>query len=69
MKPFLTRHEAAAYLSAQGLPTTYGLLSKLVVIGGGPLFSKWGKRVVYDAADLDVWMVERLGKKHASTTV
>ena len=30
-------------------------LDKLRVAGGGPVFIKIGKRVVYDPADLDAW--------------
>jgi predicted DNA-binding transcriptional regulator AlpA len=42
--------EAAAYLGL-GKST----LDKLRLTGGGPVFIKIGKRVVYDPADLDAW--------------
>ncbi len=41
---------AANYLSL-GKST----LEKFRIIGGGPAFSKIGKKVLYDAADLDAW--------------
>jgi hypothetical protein len=34
-------------------------LNKLRVFGGGPLFLKLGRRVVYDVADLDAWLDAR----------
>ena len=42
--------EAAKYLGV-GAST----LSKLRVFGGGPVFLKLGRRVVYERADLDAW--------------
>jgi excisionase family DNA binding protein len=47
----LCTKEAAAYV---GLSKS--TLDKLRVYGGGPSFSKLGRRVVYDAADLDKWL-------------
>ncbi len=51
--------EAAAYV---GLSKSS--LDKLRLDGGGPLFLKLGKRVVYDAVDLDAWLD---GKRVANT--
>jgi predicted DNA-binding transcriptional regulator AlpA len=31
-------------------------LDKMRVYGGGPPFSKLGRRVVYDSGDLDAWL-------------
>ncbi len=42
---------AAAYV---GLSAS--TLNKLRVFGGGPTFLKLGRRVVYDARDLDQWL-------------
>jgi hypothetical protein len=39
-------------------------LDKLRCYGGGPLYLKLGKRVVYDRADLDQWLA---GKRVANT--
>lgn len=34
-------------------------LEKLRVTGGGPAYLKLGRRVVYEASDLDVWKAAR----------
>ena len=34
-------------------------IEKQRVIGGGPKFRKFGRRVMYAVADLDVWAAER----------
>jgi predicted DNA-binding transcriptional regulator AlpA len=50
----LNTPEAARYV---GLSRS--TLSKLRVFGGGPLFHKLGRRVVYDTRDLDTWLNRR----------
>lgn len=47
---YLTNDEASAYLRLS--PRT---LEKMRVIGGGPRFRKFGRRVMYAATDLDAW--------------
>lgn len=47
---FLNNDEAAAYLRLS--PRT---LEKQRVVGGGPRFRKFGRRVMYAVADLDAW--------------
>lgn len=47
---YLTNDEAAAYLRLS--PRT---LEKQRVIGGGPRFRKFGRRVMYAVSDLDAW--------------
>ena len=51
---FLTTEEAAVFLRLS--PRT---LEKQRVIGGGPKFRKFGRRVMYAVADLDAWAAER----------
>lgn len=51
---YLTNDEAADYLRLS--PRT---LEKQRVIGGGPKFRKFGRRVMYAIADLDVWADQR----------
>lgn len=51
---YLTNDEAATYLRLS--PRT---LEKQRVIGGGPRFRKFGRRVMYAVADLDTWAAER----------
>ncbi|MBK7251484.1 MAG: helix-turn-helix domain-containing protein [Gammaproteobacteria bacterium] len=47
---YLTNDEAADYLRLS--PRT---LEKQRVIGGGPRFRKFGRRVMYAMSDLDAW--------------
>ena len=51
---YLTNDEAADYLRLS--PRT---LEKQSVIGGGPRFRKFGRRVMYAVADLNVWADSR----------
>ncbi len=51
---YLTNDEAADYLRLS--PRT---LEKQRVIGGGPRFRKFGRRVMYAVADLDAWADSR----------
>ncbi|MCY1270523.1 hypothetical protein D9M68_230290 [compost metagenome] len=51
---YLTNDEAADYLRLSART-----LEKLRVIGGGPKFRKFGRRVMYGVADLDTWANER----------
>lgn len=55
--------------AAERLGLAVSTLEKLRVSGGGPVFCKLGRRVVYRASDLDAWVAshrvrstsERLG--------
>ncbi|MGV5189728.1 helix-turn-helix domain-containing protein [Pseudomonas aeruginosa] len=51
---YLTNDEAADYLRLS--PRT---LEKQRVLGGGPRFRKFGRRVMYAVADLDAWAADR----------
>src|SRR3546814_1332333 len=51
---YLTNDEAAEYLRLS--PRT---LEKQRVIGGGPKFRKFGRRVMYAVSDLDAWADQR----------
>ena len=50
----LTNDEAAKY--KHKTPRT---LEKQRVLGGGPKFRKFGRRVMYAVADLDAWAADR----------
>jgi len=52
---YLTNDEAAQFLKLS--PRT---LEKLRVHGNGPRFRKFGRRVVYDTADLVNWANQRV---------
>ena len=49
-KKYLSSIEAARYLGVSS-----SMLAKKRLSGNGPRFSKLGKRVLYDVADLDLW--------------
>ena len=51
---YLTNDEAAEYLRLS--PRT---LEKQRVIGGGPKFRKFGRRVMYAVSDLNAWAYQR----------
>ncbi len=59
----LNTMQAAVYL---GTDISYKTLQTYRVRGGGPVYMKLGKRVVYDTADLDTWLASR---RRQSTTV
>ena len=52
--------EAAEYCGSSA-----STFEKLRLYGGGPRFVKMGRRVVYDPADLDSWLVSN---RRASTS-
>jgi predicted DNA-binding transcriptional regulator AlpA len=43
--------EAADYCGSSA-----STLEKLRIYGGGPMFAKLGRRIVYKVADLDAWL-------------
>jgi hypothetical protein len=51
MRTYLTEKCAGQYT---GVSDKY--LRKLRCVGGGPVYVKVGRRVVYDQADLDAWL-------------
>ena len=53
-RQFLNNDEAAQFLNLS--PRT---LEKQRVIGGGPRFRKFGRRVLYAVSDLEVWANSR----------
>jgi hypothetical protein len=65
---FLTRAEAAQFLSARGLLTAKTTLDTLAVRGGGPRFVYWGRKPLYTASALLEWAAARLSAPVASTS-
>ena len=61
-KRYLTNDEAAEHLRLS--PRT---LEKQHVIGGGPKFRKFGRRVMYAVADLDAWAADRCFESPSDT--
>lgn len=68
MSKYLQRTEAASYVSERGLPLSPKTLQKWATVGGGPVFRKFGSRVVYTPEDLDAWISTRLSSPRASTS-
>jgi hypothetical protein len=65
---FLTRAEAADYLTERGLPITKATLQKVATTGGGPLYQIFGNRALYTEANLDGWADEKLSAPRRSTS-
>jgi hypothetical protein len=57
---FLDRAEAADYLTERGLKISKTTLQKLVTVGGGPVYRRFGHRAVYLSTDLDAWAERKL---------
>lgn len=59
-KEYLSRAEAANYLTDRGLPIARSQLMKLASVGGGPTFFKFGNKALYRPDDLLDWASSRL---------
>lgn len=65
----LRRRDAAFYLRENHGFGSVSMLAKLAVTGGGPRMFKYGSRIVlYDPADIEVWVAGRLGDGITSTS-
>jgi len=67
-KRYLTRQEAASYLSERGLLVTKNTLQKFATTGGGPKYSIFGNRALYTPETLDFWAEARLSAPRKSTS-
>ncbi len=65
---YYNRGEAAKHVRDKGLPCAKSWLAKLACIGGGPIFRRFGRNVVYTASDLDDWIEARLTGPKTSTS-
>lgn len=65
---FLRRRLAGQYLKANYGFGSPAWLAKLATVGGGPVFRKAGKTVLYRPADLDTWALARIGRAQTSTS-
>lgn len=65
---YLSREEAAAYVSARGLATSKNTLQKYATLGGGPIYRRFGNKAVYLPSDLDDWIGDKLSTPRASTS-
>ena len=67
-KRFLTRSEAADYLTNSGLPVAKNTLQKLACLGGGPIYMIFGNRALYRPTDLDTWANGKLGSPRSCSS-
>lgn len=65
---YLSRLEAAEYLTGKGLPVSKGTLAKWATVGGGPTYYRFGNRAVYRPSDLDLWAQAKLSPARRSTS-
>jgi hypothetical protein len=68
LKQYLTRQEAASYLSERGLSVSKNTLQKFATTGGGPAYCIFGNRSLYTAEALDFWAEARLSPARKSTS-
>lgn len=68
LRRYLTRHEAASYLSERGLLVTKNTLQKFATTGGGPEYAIFGNRALYTPESLDNWANAKLTKPRKSTS-
>jgi hypothetical protein len=64
----LGRKQTADALCAAGYPIAEATLASMASRGGGPLFSKFGPRVVYRWGDALEWAQRRLSSPVGSTS-
>lgn len=67
----LTRKEASAFLKARGYPISTPTLDQYAWKGGGPVYEKFGRRVLYTEAGLLLWVASRtrVPQRHANKEV
>ena len=51
----LSRKQASEFLTERGFRTAVATLATMAVKGGGPRFSRFGRRVLYQPEDLIEW--------------
>jgi len=68
MSTYLSRADAAQYLTERGLPISKNTLQKYATTGGGPDYRRWGNRAVYSPDDLNDWIDRKLSEPMASTS-
>jgi hypothetical protein len=67
-RTFLTRFQVAEALEACGIPLSYDTLATKATRGGGPPFRIFGKRAVYQWADVVAWVLETMGEPARTTS-
>lgn len=66
-KRYMTRAEAAKYITDNWFPHSPKTLAKLAVIGGGPVFRKAGRVPIYMPSDCDDYARSKISQPVCST--
>jgi len=64
----LRRNEVARALTEAGFPTAASTLAWLASMGGGPIFTKYGRYPIYQWGDVLDWAESRLSRPVKSTS-
>lgn len=64
---FLTRKEAARYLTALGLAISHQTLARHFGLNKGPLCMRVGKRAMYRQSDLDAYLLQQCSAPRQSS--
>jgi len=64
---YLTRPEAAAWLTANGYPITKTYLGKLAHTGDSPIYRIFGNKALYAPSDLLEWAEQRISQPLSNT--
>ena len=65
---FLSRKETAEFLCEHGFPTKPATLDCLATRGGGPPYHRFGRRVIYDPAEVLAWARARVAISAATAS-
>ena len=65
---YLSREQAASFLTEQGLPVAKNTLSKYATVGGGPQYRHFGNRVLYTQDELLAWAESKTSAPMTSTS-
>lgn len=68
---YIPRSDVPEYLIEKfGAPAAVSkaTLAKMATVGGGPRFSKFGRKVAYRPEDLDDWALSRLSPARSNTS-
>jgi hypothetical protein len=68
MKKYLSRNELAGFLTAEGYPVSAKTLAKYAVIGGGPLYRKFGNRCLTTPQEGLDWAESKLSEPLSNTS-
>ncbi len=67
MQKYLTRKEAAEFLTERGMPISWRSLGKFATRGGGPTYRIFGFRALYRPDDLLEWAEGRMSEPRENT--